>query len=164
MVPLLIANVLVWTKIYRDWKRDGEISFDPDMDKLFDSPMTIKLGFLPPIPELSDTEVQRTYEEWIQDERRKSELEDYLWKEGVMLPADHIFCNGSPLEPCNPEDVQRFMIIKNQAMLEGMYNSKNLDDGGEHDLYKAWLMMKGCSDYGAEQLLEIGVVPWEFDF
>lgn len=92
------------------------------------------------------------------------DTELWLIQEGILHPERLIWCNGYALEPCNPDDLKRFLEIKNMAYLKGDYNSLPLDDGGEEKIMIDWFRMKGCSTYGAERLYYAGFKPWEFEW
>lgn len=112
-----------------------------------------------------DLLIKRDFELWMKKEsKRDRTLEDYLWEQGIINPQEVIWCNGTPLVPGDQEDFKEFIKIKDRALLEGEYNSRPLKEGGEYDLHKAWFMLKGCSEYGAEKLIASDVKPWQFDF
>jgi len=181
VVPILLAlNGVIWygvTKAYKYDRANGPYpenpQFDLDLDKLWEE--GLKSNFIPssyPVintvsqleEEKDDRLIMQDFEAWQEQERnRDKDLEDYLWYEGILNPDEVIWCDGTPLEPYNEADYEKFLKIKDKAFLEGIYNSKPLAEGGEEDLYKAWFMLKGCSDYGAEKLLETGIMPWQFD-
>lgn len=94
----------------------------------------------------------------------RSSLIDFFWEVGILNPDETVWVEGTALEPYNKRDLQKFMILKNNATLKGVFNGKNLDEGGQEDLYVAWFRLKGCSREGAEFLLAEGVKPWEIHF
>ena len=133
--------------------------------KLCDNCIKPKLEEKKILDKMEDLLIKKNFEQWLKNEsRRDRTLEDYLWQEGIINPQEVVWCNGAPLIPGDEKDFKKFMEIKNQAYLKGEYNSKPLDEGGTDDLHKAWFMLKGCSDYGAEKLVASGTKPWEFDF
>ena len=174
MVPvLLVIDSLIWYGLIKSYRYDRATGpypenpqFDLDLDNLWEQgTKPFQPIILPKLKREDDDKLlKKDFEAWVERERNRDKtLEDYLWEEGIVNPQEVVWCDGTPLVACDSEDLITFERILNKAYLEGVYNSKLLEDGGYHDLYKAWLMMKGCSDYGAEQLLEMGVMPWQFD-
>lgn len=169
MIALVIANIFIWNKVWATYKHDRSTGpypenplFDLDLDRLWDAPTKPPKHF---INEDKDQEKQliRDFEQWLETQpRRDLDLEEYLWREGILNPEEAIWCEGVPLEAGNKQDYNTFLKIKDKALLEGMYNSKNLEDGGLEDLYISWFMLKGCGDYGAKKLIGMNIKPWEF--
>ncbi len=155
MVPiLLIANALIWYKVYKSYKTDKEEgpypenpSYDQDLDDLWDGEIIIK------------------FREWQEDKPpAQATIEDYLWEEGIINPDETVWCDGYPLDPTWRTDHIQFDRIRSRAYERGDYNGLPLNEGGQEEMYISWFMMKGCSRYGAEQLLAEGVKPWEVKF
>lgn len=189
MLAVLLADCIIWYKVWAVHKFDkaqGPYSenplFDHDLDELWKAstswtmcprglcetpssqynPMMTCKGCK---ENEDDIVIKQSFETWLKQESQKDKtLEDYLWEEGYLNPQEVIWSEGVPLTPGDPKDFKEFLKIKNKAYLEGTYNSKLLEEGGEEDLYKTWFMLKGCSDFGAEQLLLQGIKPWEIDF
>ena len=186
MVPvLLIANAIIWGNIYKIRKQDlaeAEL-FDWDLYKLS------KAEFPEPIsPTIDDRDediiLKQSFEEQIRQQivescMNEEEVEKVLpqnyWdtynktkqvleEQGLLTTTDIVWCEGYPLKPGDKKDLKRFYEIRGHARLTGFYNDKPLEDGGEYDLKKALFMLKGCSDYGAEQLVDMGVNPDDFDW
>lgn len=176
MLPILLAlNGVIWYGVAKAYHYDRSTGpypenpqFDSDLDKLWDAATPYTFKHRPPIRVLDkqeDTLIQKDFEAWSEKERKRDPtLEDYLWQEGIINPEETVWCEGIPLDPANPRDIETFERIKDKALLSGIYHSKNLDEGGLEDLYKTWFMLKGCSDYGAEMLISSGVKPWNFEF
>lgn len=152
---LLILDIIIWHKLIKDQAVPQDESLS-------------EVQVVPPIntnPELDDWEIKDTFERWLKKESLKDDsLEDQLWRLGIINPQETVWANGYPLVPGDPDSLIEFQDIKNKAFIEGMYNSKLLEEGGREDMDHDWLMLKGCSDYGATQLLLQGVKPWEFEF
>jgi hypothetical protein len=191
---LLLIDGIIWYGVIKAHKFDKSTgpypenpTFDSDLDKLWSAVApnvhrewvvcpsggceTPKDNYNPNMScqgcklDRDDKLIKRDFETWIKHEQRRDfTLEDYLWQEGILNPEETIWCEGIPLSAYDAKDMETFEKIKDKALLEGTYNSKNLDEGGLEDLYKTWFMLKGCSDYGADMLVKSGVEPWKFDF
>lgn len=144
-IPILIvANIVVW-KIVRDQVISDEKKLRKSQKE--DTP-------IPTVPE-------EPYVDWIRYYKDRT-FEDYLWEEGIINPSDRpIPVDGYLLEVGNPKDLETFMKIKNKAYLEGQFHGKPLEDGGQEELEDIWYLLMGCSEYGAEQMREQGIRPWE---
>lgn len=175
VIGLWLLNGIVWTAVAKLHANDKKkLLYGPYPENpLFDIDMhNLYLAKMPDYPSNTTTLnekdeellIKRNFERWLELEATREDLEELYWREGIINPQEIIWVEGSPLIVGDPEDRQRFEDIKDKALLEGIFNSKPLEDGGLRDLYKAWFMMKGCSDFGAEKLIEEGIKPWEFDF
>ncbi len=189
MIGLLLADLVIWGIFLKLHKKDclhstGSLNplYDKDLDEL--SRACDIWGVCPsggcempkhlfekggchactdPSEKDEDRLILQSFEEWAKKERIRDKVEEYLWEEEILLPEDTIWCDGTPLEPGNPEDYKLFLQIKDNALLQGMYNSMNLNEGGEQRLHLDWFKMKGCSEYGANMLLNQGIKPWQFE-
>ena len=172
MLPLLLIDAVIWYGVLKSYKRDRESGpypenplYDSDLQSIWESTSPIQFNINKLEEKKEDILIKQNFEAWLAKEIKKDkDLEDYLWEEGYINPQEVIWCEGIPLVPGDRDDMLKFMQIKNEAYLKGVYNSKLLEDGGTHDLHKAWFMLKGCSDYGAEQFITQNVNPWEVDF
>lgn len=183
MVPvLLVLNGIIWygvVKTHHSDKSKGPYpenpQFDHDLDRLWqastrNNPIEFNIFKKASVVEACqeagltpDQELIQSYQEWLDNHYTKdTSLENYLWQEGIVNPQETIWCEGRPLEAGNAKDWEYFEEIKERAYLDNMYHGRNLDEDGLHYLYITWFMLKGCSYYGAQQLIAQGVKPWEF--
>lgn len=108
--------------------------------------------------------IKRDFVAWLEQEYKKDlTLTDILWQEGILNPDEVVWCNGYPLVPQDPGDMKKFEEIKELAYLDRIYEGKNLEEGGLDELKRDWFMLKGCSRYGADQLIAQGVDPENFN-
>lgn len=182
---LLLANIIIWSKLYRDIKQGRATGpfpenplFDYDLDKFWvecpaggcETPAT---EFYPGMScqgcsetvdeKLEEKLIKQDFLAWWEIERKKDpDLTDILWKEGILNPEEYVVVEGMFLIPGDPEDLQAYMRVRSQAQLRQQYNDINFPEG-QVEMDIAWFMLKGCSRYGAEQLMAHGVRPWEFE-
>lgn len=156
--PLLALNAVVWGAYYLTGKSSQPPKLEEITKKTPVSPDNIKQD---PEPEHL---IKHDFATWLEREYKKDPtLTDLLWKEGILNPDEVVWCNGYPLVPQDPEDMEKFEEIKELAYLDQIYEGKNFEEGGLDELKRDWFMMKGCSRYGAEQLILQGLNPWEFN-
>ncbi len=118
-----------------------------------------------PLDQLKTEEklIKQDFLTWIKRESQRDEsLTDYLWNAGILNPEEYIIVEGMYLVPGDPEDMHAYMQARTRAQLKQEYNGVYFPEG-EELLDKHWFMLKGCSDYGAEQLMLQGVKPWDFN-
>lgn len=179
MVPLVLINLIIWGKIYKlnqQDKAEAEL-FDYDLYNLS------KAQDPRPINETvsdkdEDIAIKQSFEAMISKEVADSSdaeeihilpdnyynTKNKLEEMGIVGKNEVVWCEGLPLRPGVKKDLKEFFKLKRQAQLVGWYNSKPLDDGGAYDLDLALFKLKGCSEYGARQLIEMGVDPEEFEW
>lgn len=164
MFGLLILDAILWYWLYRANREDKSNgpypeneTFDWDMDRLGKLESLGSINSSSYNDKLDDIAIKQYFESTLQPTEEPEETEPNI------DPEKEIWCNGYKLRPLDPEDMKRFMEIKNRANLRGDYNSVPLDDGGEDLIYRDWFRMKGCSLEGAESLINQGYKPWEYE-
>lgn len=168
MLPIIIiADLVIWYTVGKVHKKDLQDFSEKEKETKV---TTWPEGSAPLQPSGifsqdrdEDRLIMRDFEMWLERENQKDPtLEEYLWQEGLINPVETVWCNGTPLQPGYPEDMELFESIKERANLEGLYNSKLLEEGGSYELKRDELMLRGASLEGANQLLIQGVIPEEF--
>lgn len=163
MIPiLLVADIVIWYNIARLKKQDS--LREKLTDKTQGSPGDVAPLQSPGIFSYPDKDEDRliiqNFEMWLETQRERDlTLEEYLWSEGIINPELVVWADGTPLEPGFEKDLATFKDIKHKAQLEGIYNSKLLTEGGEYELKRDELLLKGVSLERVDQLLELGVDP-----
>lgn len=184
ILQLITLNLYIWNWIRQDYKHERENGpfpenpqFDPDLDALAqcESYLIPKNAWKPcpsglcespngiPSPlcklcrreddSVSELRTKLAFAEWVEQQKELA-LEE--WDNTIVV-------NAIPLKQGNPKDMELFLTMKDTALKEGMFHSKNLEDGGLYDLYYIWFRLKGCSDYGAKILLDMNIKPWEYE-
>lgn len=174
ILPLLIIDILLYRWIVKDYRHQREngpypenCQYDQDMQDLWNlCPEKLCEGPDPYIP--VPCKVCRSEDPRESDSELKARLFFSNWLEnehklGLKNLEQIVIVNGIPLQPGNEDDMEVFLKAKDQAYAEGMFHSKNLNEGGREELYTLWLQLKGCSPFGAKTLLSMDIKPWEFD-
>lgn len=159
LIPLIIGNILVWSKARKLWKSDHEINETFDQD-LYDLSIA------------NDPIVGNPRDEYYEDLILKQEFSklldkkpiNFLWEEGIINPEEYILVSGFYLEPLSPKDLELMQQIADESFLSGFFEDIPLEDGGRQRLYRKWFMLKGTSEDGAQRLMDQGIKPWEFEY
>lgn len=173
---LLVADIIILALVYKqskNTKEEPQLTFPIKEQKVSEdiSPgnSSVPGHFFSALDrqaeKYDDRLIQDSFELWMELERKKNldpDVEELLWREGLINPEETIWCDGSPLQAGYEEDLIAFGKIKEKALLEGMYNSKNLKEGGLFELRRDELRMKGASFDGAQALLAYGANPETF--
>lgn len=151
MGPLLVLNIIAWTFYFVSTPRKQTISHKEIVEESDDK--EVQLFFRQESEKL----------DWMGKDRANRLFIDFLDSQEIYhQETPSIWCEGALLEIGNPDDIEKFHQLRDQAIAKREYNGKDLSNGGWEQLHIDWLRLeKGYSTTGAKFALQTGIHPNE---